>query len=134
MFSYIGDRINGKPEVKKVIINGPVAYLNPRLDLRKHSPDHFDWGYAGPGPAQLALAILADCLGDVTGQAFYHWFKHEVIALLPTKNFVLDVEDIRHWFFKHVRNSTEAIERLLLIIQELSEKLLKVANEGVQEE
>ena len=28
--------------------------LDPRLDLRRHSPDGFEWGYAGSGPAQLA--------------------------------------------------------------------------------
>ena len=35
-----------------------------RLDLQNHSPDGFEWGYGGSGPSQLALAILADCLGD----------------------------------------------------------------------
>jgi hypothetical protein len=38
--------------------------LNLRLDLRNHSPSGFEWGYGGSGPAQLALALLADCLGD----------------------------------------------------------------------
>lgn len=40
------------------------AALNPRTDLFNHSPDGFEWGYAGSGPAQLALALLADALGD----------------------------------------------------------------------
>jgi hypothetical protein len=31
-----------------------------RCDLVNHSPTGFSWGYAGSGPAQLALAILAD--------------------------------------------------------------------------
>ncbi len=38
--------------------------LNPRNDLWNHSPDGFAWGYAGSGPAQLALALAADVLGD----------------------------------------------------------------------
>jgi hypothetical protein len=38
--------------------------LDPRLDLANHSPTGFGWGYFGSGPSQLALAILADCLGD----------------------------------------------------------------------
>jgi Family of unknown function (DUF6166) len=33
------------------------------LELRSHSPTGFEWGYAGSGPAQLALAILADHFG-----------------------------------------------------------------------
>jgi hypothetical protein len=36
--------------------------LPPRLDLFNHSPAGFDWGYGGSGPAQLALAMLADAL------------------------------------------------------------------------
>ncbi len=41
-----------------------VRPLNPRNDLWDHSPDGFAWGYAGSGPAQLALALAADVLGD----------------------------------------------------------------------
>jgi hypothetical protein len=41
--------------------------LNPRLDLWNHSPTGFEWGYAGSGPSQLALAMLADHLGDDGG-------------------------------------------------------------------
>jgi len=33
-----------------------------RLEIRKHS-DGFEWNYSGSGPAQLALAILADFIG-----------------------------------------------------------------------
>lgn len=38
--------------------------LDPRLDLFRHSPDGFEIGFHGKGPAQLALAMLADALGD----------------------------------------------------------------------
>jgi hypothetical protein len=31
--------------------------LDPRHDLYNHSPDGFEWGYHGSGPAQLALAL-----------------------------------------------------------------------------
>ena len=33
-------------------------------DLVNHSPDGTEWGYAGSGPAQLALALLAHALAD----------------------------------------------------------------------
>jgi hypothetical protein len=58
--------------------------LNPRLDLWNHSPTGFEWGYGGSGPAQLALALLADHLGNST-QAFalYQSFKWQVVANLP---------------------------------------------------
>lgn len=38
-----------------------------RLDLVNHSPTGFSWGYGGSGPAQLALAILADYFEHVAG-------------------------------------------------------------------
>ncbi|HXR05085.1 MAG TPA: DUF6166 domain-containing protein [Verrucomicrobiae bacterium] len=47
--------------------------LNPRLDLYNHSPTGFEWGYGGSGPAQLALAILADHLGNAD-EAMSLWF------------------------------------------------------------
>jgi len=55
-----------------------------RLDLRNHSPTGFAHGYGGSGPAQLALAILADFLGDDRkALAFYQPFKWRIIAQLP---------------------------------------------------
>ncbi|HKS89285.1 MAG TPA: DUF6166 domain-containing protein [Stellaceae bacterium] len=38
--------------------------LDPRYDLKRLSQTGFEWTYAGAGPAQLALALLADHLGD----------------------------------------------------------------------
>ena len=72
----------------KVTVNGNL--LNPRLDLRNHSPSGFDWGYCGSGPAQLALAILADHLAD-DEQALdsYQCFKWSVIAELPKRGWTL---------------------------------------------
>lgn len=39
-----------------------VRSLPLRLDLARHSPTGPEWAYEGSGPAQLALAILADAL------------------------------------------------------------------------
>ena len=38
--------------------------LDPRYDLKRLSSTGFEWTYEGAGPAQLALALLADHLGD----------------------------------------------------------------------
>ena len=58
--------------------------LNPRFDLRNHSPDGFAHGYSGSGPSQLSLALLADVLqDDVKAQLLYQDFKFAVIARLP---------------------------------------------------
>ena len=39
-----------------VVLNGEPLPL--RLEVRNHSPTGFEWGYAGSGPSQLALAML----------------------------------------------------------------------------
>jgi hypothetical protein len=87
---YEGKRSYGQCSVT---VNGRV--LDPRLDLCFHSPDGFEWGYCGSGPAQLALAILADHLSD-DRQALdmYQRFKWAVIAGLPRRHWTLDSRDI----------------------------------------
>lgn len=56
--------------------------LAQRQEVINHSPDGFEWGYHGSGPAQLALAILVDFFGrDVTSATRLHQlFKQKVIA------------------------------------------------------
>jgi hypothetical protein len=70
--------------------------LNPRLDLWNHSPSGFEWGYGGSGPAQLALALLADHLGnDDEALKLYHDFKRTV-ANLPSHGWTLTSEQIQN--------------------------------------
>jgi Family of unknown function (DUF6166) len=40
--------------------------LDARHDVARLSSTGFEWTYEGPGPNQLALAILCDYLGDGT--------------------------------------------------------------------
>jgi hypothetical protein len=70
--------------------------LDLRLDLANHSPTGFCWGYGGSGPAQAALAILADYFGDdQTAMRLYQQFKSLVIARLPMdEDFELTSEQI----------------------------------------
>ena len=57
--------------------------LPPRLDLKRLSPAGFEWTYEGAGPAQLALALLADHLGDdPAALRHYERFMREVVANL----------------------------------------------------
>jgi len=76
-----------------VTVNG--RRLNPRLDLWNHSPTGFEWGYGGSGPAQLALAILADHLADNQQAIDLHQrFKWNVVAELPRKRWTLTSPEI----------------------------------------
>jgi len=57
--------------------------LPPRFDLKKLSPAGFEWTYEGAGPAQLALALLADHLGDdAKALALYEPFMRAIVAEL----------------------------------------------------
>src|SRR5882724_6995595 len=75
----------------------PVHVLPSRLDLHSHSPTGFAWGYAGSGPAQLALALLAEELqDDDMAMRLHQRFKDEVIARLSQEEgWTLTGEQIR---------------------------------------
>jgi len=69
MKTYEGNRREDGSVIVWVSEPGKLAYELPlRLDLYNHSPDGFEIGYGGSGPAQLALAILADTLKAPKGK------------------------------------------------------------------
>ena len=70
--------------------------LNMRLDLRKHS-DRPEWGYAGGGPAQLALALLADAIGDDVATECHQKFKFKIVAGFERDGWILTQAEIRSW-------------------------------------
>jgi hypothetical protein len=73
----------GARSLAGAIVTVDCQPLLPRLDLRALSKAGFEWTYEGAGPAQLALALLADHLGD-DQQALQHYqrFMREVVANL----------------------------------------------------
>jgi len=59
------------------------APLDPRFDIKRFSPAGFEWTYEGDGPRQLALALLADHLGDpARALALTDWLMRDVVAVL----------------------------------------------------
>jgi len=86
--NYYAGRYETTGAFVTVTRSGRTKLLDPRYDLWNHSPTGFTWGYAGSGPAQLALAILADYFGAKPGgkalaNALYQSFKFAVIVALP---------------------------------------------------
>lgn len=77
-----------------VSVNGRP--LDTRAGFRKESATTFDWGYEGRGgPAQLALAILADHLADdEKARRYYEHFLRLVIRVLPSKGWILTGPEI----------------------------------------
>ena len=69
--------------------DGERYLLDPRRDLRNHSQE-FEWGYGGSGPAQLALALAADVLGDdERAQDTYQRLKFRLVGGLPHEGWAL---------------------------------------------
>ncbi|MEJ0091329.1 MAG: DUF6166 domain-containing protein [Limisphaerales bacterium] len=90
MKTYTGRR---RFSATKVTVDG--RSLRFRRDLRCHSPAEFEWSYGGSGPAQLALAILADHLGnDEEALNLHQRFKWAVIVGLPRHYWTLTGQQI----------------------------------------
>lgn len=73
----------------------------PSQRLYNHSPDGFNWGYAGSGPAQLALAITLHYLPADEALAIYQEFKCDVIANIPMGDFAMPEADVKQWIQQH---------------------------------
>ena len=79
---YVGLRVDGMAVVLNLTDRRQLS-SNRSLDLARHSPTGFSWGYRGSGPAQLALALLLDYTNDETfALAHYTAFKDEVVSNL----------------------------------------------------
>src|SRR5258708_7802303 len=87
----------GRRTPKGCVVTVNNKPLPLRLDLRNHSPDGFEWGYGGSGPAQLALAILAFELLDHNALAMYQHFKRAIIVRLPKDRWVLHGDKVTAW-------------------------------------
>lgn len=75
---------------------GHARPLALHLSLRRHSPDGFEWGYGGSGPAQLALAVCYDVLRDRDAALHvYQAFKRDVIAGLTTDQWTMSEAEVR---------------------------------------
>lgn len=101
MKTYTAFRINGQPLVlvrDKARRTGHRLRPNRSLWIINHSPDGFEWGYGGSGPAQLALAILLDVTGDRELAKLLHQpFKWQYVAIAPKDGFSLTEEEVRAW-------------------------------------
>ena len=100
MRAYYGLRHGGHVDVFRWDSLDPAQLrrLPMRQDLRNHSPDGPEWGYGGSGPAQLALALLADALGDdALALQLYRRYKFHVVSHLDRHYWQISQEDVIAW-------------------------------------
>lgn len=81
---------------RMIIIDGLILKPHRSQGIYNHSPDGFNWGYGGSGPAQLALAILLEFTTKDNALSLYQTFKWEVVAKLPQTDFEIEL-DIKEW-------------------------------------
>ena len=83
--------VKGDWETRKVWVDGKE--LSPRYSQKvyNHSPDGFNWGYGGSGPAQFALAVCLEYLPREIALNCYQDYKWKWIATLPQDNFETDL-------------------------------------------
>ena len=73
----------GERTLRGIVVTVDGNPLPPRTDLRCFNRTGFEWTYAGPGPRQLALALLVDHLGDDSkALALSEGFMHHLVAYL----------------------------------------------------
>lgn len=117
MKTYRGTRNKGGDVTVTVETGtGKAKPLAMRLDLRRHSPTGFNWGYAGSGPAQLALALCADALDDdERALRVYQRVKGELLVNAPDQQrLYLSHEQVMEAIEiveqEHARNVLEAVQ------------------------
>lgn len=84
-----------------VTINSQILLPEESWKIYKHTTDPDDWcnwGYAGSGPAQLALAIMLRFCRKEEAVSIYQAFKFDVIAKLPgDRDFAIPNERVHNW-------------------------------------
>lgn len=94
---YLGLRLKSGVIVSREDDHGKVSGLPMRHDLRRHSHG-FEWGYGGSGPAQLALAILTDSIGEADAITCYQKFKFEVVCRFEADQWAISRDEVISWF------------------------------------
>lgn len=101
---YKGFNHGPGPQSIKVIEENGREYPLPHI--YRHSLDGFQWGYGGSGPADTALSILTDCLGEQGSKTDYQYFKWDFIAS-SGKELKITEEEIRAWHEKILKKEAK---------------------------
>lgn len=104
---YILERINGEARGYVREADGSTRDLK---HVVCHSPDGFEWGYGGSGPADLALSILCDLLPENEAEQLYQDFKWQVIAQIPRSGGVIGAADVLDWVKKQRERRMKRLE------------------------
>ena len=71
--------------------------LKPSIQIAEYSPEGFNWGYEGSGPAQLALGILYEVTGNAElSRSYYQLFKWDHVSQWD-EHFEMRESEVLEW-------------------------------------
>jgi len=88
--------IHGDHASRRVYVDQWRVRPNHSQRVYSHSPDGFNWGYGGSGPAQLALALMLLYCEEEDALAIYQAFKREFVAQWHPE-FVCSEKQVLRW-------------------------------------
>lgn len=93
--------------------NPVILDPSPSQKIWNHSPDGFNWGYGGSGPAQLALALLLDATGDPGTALTQHQNFKRCFVCDWGDAWVLTQKNIIAWLNSLDKNPGDELERAI---------------------
>jgi Family of unknown function (DUF6166) len=99
--------VRNKKVGSTIFRDGVPIPLSVSLKVRAHSPDGFEWGYGGSGPAQTALAILLDLFAKDVAASLYQQFKFDVISKIKEDTWTLRASEIVLWVSARLQESEQ---------------------------
>lgn len=99
------EKIKGWNEdvICKRTVNGLETNVPRRFTY--HSPDGFEWGYGGSGPADFAWNILSIFMGKKESEIYHQDFKWDFITPMPFEGGVIKRKDILNWIEKKIKEN-----------------------------
>jgi hypothetical protein len=98
----------------EILSDGKRLHLWRSLAVWNHSPTGFEWGYAGSGPAQSALAILLDFTEGKRNfcERFHQVFKECYLIRVKKPGWILKSQTIQR-FITMITQQEAALGRAL---------------------
>jgi hypothetical protein len=81
---YVGCQKKPGGGPRGIYVEAPGQKVWPLHHHERHSPDGFNWGYLGSGPAEAARCILIDAVGQPQADRLYQTFKEKVVSQWPS--------------------------------------------------
>jgi len=109
---YSGIRTKGLRSGVMISVGTSMTDIHGLRHIVRHSPTGMEWGYAGSGPADLALSILVDVFGRAElADLYYMEFKFEYVAAWLDDEWVVTSNEIDEWLRRKTGYGIEELKQ-----------------------